>query len=525
MMRFLFIVIMLFYMSVPLKRSLHMIQQNRYQSGRYQTWLGAAIQRQSRQILCQTAAFLPLCGLCFLPDSNATWMFCCFCYALYTWMWWYHEQQQSYIKKLVVTHRIRRLALIQIAVLILIIVLGMVFLSRCMLLLILPFGYFLPWGTLFLALWILTPVEQRIRARYVKDAQQILGKRDDLMRIGITGSYGKTSVKHILAALLSQQYYTYKTPHSYNNLMGLTLSIRTQLQSLHQVFIAEMGADHVGEIEQLARLVQPAIAIITAIGPQHLSTFGSQENIVREKMRLVERLPKDGIAVLNVDNSWIRAYPLSHPQTIITYGIHEETAMIKAVNIRYQATGTKFDVITPDGSFSLTTRLLGEHNVLNILGAVACALALHVSPSKMISAVKNLPYTEHRLQAIDMGGYTLLDDSYNSNPEGASYALDVLAAMSGKHFLMTPGFLDLGEATAAAHQAYAQKMATCADEIILIGKLQTADIDSELRKIHYPDSQIHIVDTTAEAFAYLREHASQGDCALIENDLPDAFNH
>lgn len=522
---FLFVVILLFYMIVPLKKSLHMIQQNRYQSGRYRTWLKESMHLHKQSLMRQTAAVVPLCGFVFLADNTAMGMVCWFCYALYGWMWWYREQKQTYIKKLVVTRRIRRLAFTQLAILTLLIAVGMLLLPHWLFLLVVPFGFFLPWFTLLLALWLLTPVEQSIRSWYVKDAKQILAQRDDLIRIGITGSYGKTSVKHILASLLSQQYYTYKTPHSYNNLMGITLSIRTQLQPLHQVFVAEMGADHVGEIEPLARLVQPSIAIITAVGPQHLSTFGSQENILKEKMRLVECLPENGIAVLNVDNPWIRAYPLSHPKQVVTYGIHEESAMIRAVNIRYQPTGTHFEVITGKERFSLTTRLLGEHNVLNILGAVACALTLLVPTEKIIAAVKQLPYTEHRLQAIDMGTYTLLDDAYNSNPEGASYALDVLAAMNKTRFLLTPGFLDLGDATAGAHRAYAKKMAGCADEIILIGKIQTADIAAGLREEHFPEERIHIVNTTAEAFAYLREHVHPGDCALIENDLPDAFNH
>ncbi len=521
----LWLVILLFYMLVPFKRSLHMIQQNRYQSGRYRAWLWDFIHLEKRQTLRQISAIVPLCVFALLPDTTAIRMVGCLCYGLYGWMWWYREQKQTYVKKLVVTHRIRRLALAQMAILLVIFLFGKMLIERKLRLLLIPFSFFLPWGTLFIALWLLTPVEQRIRTWYVNDAKQMLAQRDELMRIAITGSYGKTSVKHILASLLSQQYYTYKTPHSYNNLMGLTLSIRTQLQPLHQVFVAEMGVDHVGEMEPLADLVQPSIAIITAIGPQHLSTFGSQENIVKEKMHLVERLPQDGIAILNVDNPWIRAYPLDHPDTIVTYGIHEEGAMVKAVNIRYQPSGTEFEVVTKQERFALSTRLLGEHNVCNILGAVACALTLHVPSEKIIAAVKQLPYTEHRLQAIDMGTYTLLDDAYNSNPEGASYALDVLAAMNGIRFLLTPGFLDLGKATAAAHRAYAKKMAQCADEIILIGKIQTADIAAGLREVSFPHEHIHIVSTTAQALAYLREHVHQGDCALIENDLPDAFNH
>lgn len=525
MMRFCLIIAVLFYLLVPLKRSLHMLQQNRYQSGRYRAWLKENSVVNRRQVLLQLAAILPLCALAVLNDQPASVLFISFCYVLYGLMWCCYEQRQTYIKKLTVTYRIRRLALVQLGLLWLIIALEMQICSWRTVLALLPFTFFLPWLTLLLALWLLAPVEKRIRARYVQEARQILSQRDDLLRIGITGSYGKTSVKHILAVLLSQRYYTYKTPHSYNNLMGLTLSIRTQLKPLHQVFIAEMGADHVGEITALADLVQPDIAIITAIGPQHLSTFGSQEQIVHEKMRLVEALPPDGIAVLNVDNSWIRNYPLAFTGTIITYGIHQPNAMVKAGNIHYHARGTWFDITTSEGTFKVATRLLGEHNVLNILGAVACASALHVPYDQMIAAIKQLPYTEHRLQAVDMGTYTLLDDAYNANPQGADYALEVLKAMSGRRFLLTPGFLDLGEATKQAHQEYARKMAECADEIILIGKQQTTVIAATLRSLSFPEAHLHTVDTTVEAFACLREQVKQGDVALIENDLPDAFNH
>ncbi len=509
---------------VPIKESIHMLQQNRYQRERYHAWLKACVHNDHKAFYKRLLSLLPLWTMCFV--SHPLYLYLWYlCIGVYAYLYFKADQKKAYIKKLVFTHRAKRLFFVHTLCCISLLYLIYLFVNDSVFILAMPFYYFMPWMILSASALICEPLEQSIKNSYVKDAKHILAQRDDLIKIGITGSYGKTSVKHILHTLLSEEYYTYMTPHSYNNLMGLTISIRTQLNSLHQVMIAEMGADHVGEIDDLACFIKPSIAIITAVGPQHLSTFHTQENILNEKMRLIERLPFHGTAVLNYDNAYIRSYPISHFVKRITYGIHYEDADVRAAHIKYSPKGTSFTLLYPGGEIGLETVLLGEHNVLNILAAVSVALSMKIKPEQIKAAVKRLRYVEHRLQVRNMGSYTLLDDAYNSNPQGACYALDVLASMPNKRFLLTPGFLDLGEKTKEAHIAYAKKMLRCADVILLIGKKQTSDIYDTLCNENYPLNQIHICDTTKEALTLLQQMVSEGDCALIENDLPDAFNH
>lgn len=521
----LFIISVLAFGFVPLKESIHILQQNRYQLARYRTWLADIGKKRRREAIKTVILFLPMSALCLLHDATLAYRLLLFLLWIYAYLCFRGDMQTAYIKKLVYTHRVKRmLAVHGLLCALMIWILSLVMPWRLFVFCV-PLYYFLPWVILLVTSALCEPLETYIKESYVKDAQQILSHHPDLIRIGITGSYGKTSVKHILHALLSQAYYTYMSPHSYNNLMGLTIAIRTQLQALHQIFIAEMGADHVGEIKRLAQFIHPSIAIITAIGPQHLSTFGSQEAIVKEKMQLVEQLPNHGIAILNYDNVYIRTYSIANSCKVITYGIHNEHADVRASEISYSEKGSRFTVTCGEERFIVETCLLGEHNVLNLLAAIACAKALHVETNQIVKAIHRLPYVEHRLQVRKMGDVTLLDDAYNSNPDGAAYALQVLKAMKGKRFLITPGFLDLGKESRQAHIVYAKQMTDCADEIILVGEYQTRDIYAALSENGFSSAHIHVCATMKEALSLLDSMAEKGDCALIENDLPDAFNH
>lgn len=521
----LYLLVTLLYLYVPIKESIHMFQQNRYQIGRYHTWLKEQKEVKKVTIIRRVLCLLPLLLLMIVPEDGHPYELLMFLLSVYAYLFYRKDVQTKYIQKLSYTHRAKRLFILHILLHCLFFSILYTYLPFWLLLLILPFAYFLPWVMLYISALLSEPLECKIKKSYVKDAEAILARRSDLIRIGITGSYGKTSVKNILWALLSEEYYTYMTPHSYNNLMGLTISIRTQLKDLHQVFIAEMGADHVGEIERLATFVHPSIAIVTAVGPQHLSTFGTQENILKEKMRLVENLPFHGKAILNYDNPYIRSYHIENTCDVITYGIYQNDVDVRATDIHYSSSGSQFRIILAQEQFIVETVLLGEHNVLNILAAVATAYALHIKTDNIIKALKRLRYVEHRLEVREMGLYTLLDDAYNSNPAGAGYALDVLAQMSGQRFLLTPGFLDLGDMKKEAHDTYAKKMITCADTIILIGQAQTRDIYDTLIKEQFPVDHLYMTSSTKEAFALLHRMVKKGDTALIENDLPDAFNH
>lgn len=515
----------LFYLYVPIKESIHMLQQNRYQLERYRNWLKQEIKIKRKDIMRQMFCFLWMYALLVIDQVHHAWNCLLILLCIIAYLCYRSDCKKVYIKKLVFTHRAKRLFFIHSLISLFPMLAIMLWGSFYTLLFFLPFLYFFPWIALYFSACIANPLEQWIKESYVKDAKTVLETYDDLVRIGITGSYGKTSVKNIAHAVLSESYYTYMTPHSYNNLMGLTLSIRTQLSKLHQVFVAEMGADHVGEITRLAKFIRPSIGIVTAVGPQHLSTFKNQENILHEKMQLVEHLPMHGYAILNYDNALIRSYEMQHPCHTLTYGIHEKNVDVKAEDIVYSRKGTSFTLLYEHQRYPMETRLLGEHNVSNVLAAICVGIVMKVEMSKIQSACRHLRYVEHRLELKDMGNYTILDDAYNSNPQGASYALDVLAQMDGHRILMTPGFLDLGKETKQAHENYAKQMVSCADEIILVGKIQTRDIYDTLCALSFPCDHIHICQTTKEAFSLLPSIVADGDCVLIENDLPDAFNH
>lgn len=367
-------------------------------------------------------------------------------------------------------------------------------------------------------------VEQGIQQLYVNDAKRILNKHANLIKIGITGSYGKTSVKTILQELIGNRYYALMTPNSYNNLMGITLTIRQLLKPIHEVFICEMGADHIHEIEQLAKFVQPNIAIVTAVGPQHLQTFHTIENILHEKMQLVEQLPSNGIAFLNKDNAYIRNYNFLNKRDIVWYSI-KEPSDFQATNIHYHESGVSFSIHYDEQEYVFETKLLGEHNVLNITAAIAVAFTLGIPMNLLQRSVLRLPFVEHRLQLRQTPSYRLLDNAYNSNPEGAKEALEVLKQMPGKHIVLTPGFIELGVLEEDAHQAFGKQISKCADIVILIGPIQTKAIYEGLIIENYPQSQIHVVTSTAKALQLVSTIASKNDTVLIENDLPDAFNH
>ena len=368
------------------------------------------------------------------------------------------------------------------------------------------------------------PLEKQIQNMYIKEAKQLLQQHQSLHVIGITGSYGKTSVKHILYHLIAQQYYTLMTPHSYNNKMGITLTIRKQLQSLHEVFLCEMGADHIHEIYALMQFVKPSWGIVTAIGPQHLSTFQTMEHIVHEKMQAIECLPKDGIGFLNIDNARIREYPIQNTCRIVTYGTHAD-ADYRIKDIVYSKQGASFKIHVEGVDYAFHTRLLGKHNVVNITASIAVAHCLGIKLSMLQELTRQLPYVEHRLQLRPTPSYTMLDDAYNSNVEGAACALEVLAMMEGKHIVVTPGFLDMGDMEEDAHIRLGKQLAKAADEVILVGRHQSEHIVKGLRQARYDSRHIYVCENIQEAFDLLDRLASKDSVVLFENDLPDAFNH
>lgn len=523
MMLLCFLAVYLWFLYVPIKQSIQMFQQNRYQRQRYRHWLAAYVHTSWKAIGKLLLTLLLSYSLLLLQPAKMSEVLLLLLVLIFAYISYKIEEEHTYRKPLVKTARVHRLSLVMYGIYLVFLAAVYVLGNIDLWILLTPFLYVSVWCFLLPAAWIMEPLENGIRIHYAQDAKKILQQHPTLSIIGITGSYGKTSVKTILNDLLSYGYYTLMTPGSYNNQMGITLTIRNSLQRLHEVFLCEMGADHVHEIHDLMQFVQPRWGIVTSVGPQHLSTFGTMANILQEKMQMMECLPPDGVGFLNRDNDAIRSYTIQNTCRIVWFGTCED-AQYRCCDITYSEQGTSFQIVHEKTAHHFHTQLLGKHNVMNITCAIAAAHTFGISWEILALAVEHLPYVEHRLQ-VRKGCCTILDDAYNSNPEGARCALEVLKQMKHKRFVITPGFLDLGECQEKEQFAFGQELAQSADVVFLVGRNQTKSIVDGLIDKAFPKEHLHVCDSFQKAFSMVQKQAEKQDCVLLENDLPDAFNH
>lgn len=525
MLKLSFILILLCLLLVPCKHILHMFQQNRYETGRLSKWLKDQ-GKQKKIPWLSFLFFILFVALIFVTDEKIRLLMTIWVAVVYAALSMFLESKKAkkYIQPLNWTWRVKRQML------------TLFLLNLCWIgcfVVVLPSAYwnfiaasalFINWGLVYVMAWITTPIENAVKKHFMNIAKKILQNHRAKI-IGITGSYGKTSCKNILQEVLSEQFYSLMTPASFNTPMGITITIREHLKPLHEVFICEMGADHVGDIEHLMNFVHPQVGVVTSIGPQHLQTFKSLENIIHEKMQMIEMLPTNGMGVLNKDNENIRNYQIKNTCKILWYGIEQEDVDYRAIEISYSKHGSRFTVLDRDGiKTEFETRLLGEHNIANILAAIALGKQMGISYSQLQDAVKKVQFVEHRLQLKKINGYTFIDDAFNSNPVGSAMSLEVLKMMDGKRFIVTPGMIDLGEQQSAANKAFGMKMKGKADVVILVGVNQTKPIMEGLQESGFDMSQVYVCKTVKEAFDLVYQQATLQDTILLENDLPDAFN-
>ncbi|MBE5797491.1 MAG: UDP-N-acetylmuramoyl-tripeptide--D-alanyl-D-alanine ligase [Clostridiales bacterium] len=394
-----------------------------------------------------------------------------------------------------------------------------------------PKLYVLGLFPLLLPLWIALgglcawPVEKAVSEMYFRDAQKKLAARPDLIKIGITGSYGKTSVKFILGAILQEKFQVLVTPSSFNTPMGVTRIIREKLMPAHQVFVAEMGARHVGDIRELCRLVHPHHGVLTSVGPQHLDTFHTIERIKSTKYELMDAIPDGGCCFFPDDGAICRELFDRTRKTKRLCALHgADDADVWASDVTVSPAGSAFTLHTMNDEIRCETKLLGEHNIQNILLAATVALHLGMTLRQVARGIACIMPVEHRLQLIPSAGVTIIDDAFNSNPNGAKAALKVLKEFSGRRIIITPGMVELGEGEEAFNHDFGLYMAECVDVAILVGRRHTEPIARGLREGGFPEADLHVVSSLDEAAALLRQLGHAGDVALFENDLPDNYS-
>ena len=383
----------------------------------------------------------------------------------------------------------------------------------------------------FLPLWVALcgllawPIEKAISEMYFRDAQKILRSRPDLIRIGITGSWGKTSVKFILGTLLSEKYNTLVTPASFNTPMGVTKVIRSKLEPGHRVFVAEMGARHVGDIKEMCRLVHPVVGLLTSVGPQHLDTFHTVERVAKTKYELIDALPEDGESFFADDEGLCRELYEKTTKKRTLAGMDPSRDDVWAENVRYSPEGSSFDLCTRDKRIPCRTDLLGELNVRNILLCAAVAFSLGLDDEQVARGIGKIRPVEHRLQLIrNPGGITIIDDAFNSNIRGAKQAFETLKGFPGRRLVVTPGMVELGDKEAEMNREFGKSMAGCCDEAVLVGKKRSAAIREGLEEGGFAAEHISVVSSLEEATRLMGTLVGPGDTVLFENDLPDNYS-
>ncbi len=370
------------------------------------------------------------------------------------------------------------------------------------------------------------PVEKLISELYFRDARRKLLSNADLIRIGLTGSYGKTTVKHILGSILSEKYPTLITPASFNTPMGVTRAIRERLTPSHQVFVGEMGARHVGDIKEMCRLVKPTIGIITSVGPQHLETFKSIERVAKTKYELIEALPQEGShSYFYNDGSYCLDMYNKTTKTKTLCGRDAEVCDVWCDQVTVSPEGTSFMLhIKNKGEILCQTRLLGDHSVQNILLAAAVASDLKLTLKQIARGIQKLQPVKNRLELMrNPGGFTIINDAFNSNPVGANAALQVLKQFPGRRIIITPGMVELGDKEAEYNKAFGAQMIGCADIAIIIGKNRATPILDGLKESGFAAENIHRVDSLDDSTRLLNSIVQPGDTVLYENDLPDHY--
>ena len=322
-------------------------------------------------------------------------------------------------------------------------------------------------------------------------------------------------------------YISHPTPKNFNTDVGLMTTINNDLTKFDEIFIAEMGAYKVGRIKNACNLVHPKYGLLTTIGKAHLETFGSQENIIKTKFELIESLPSDGIAFLNMDDPLQVNYDLKNKVRVVWYAVNNKKADFYCLDTKCSDKGSTFKIFfkSENKTYDFQTRLLGRHNISNIVSAVAVGYEFGISISKLQAAVMKIKPIEHRLELKKIGNMYQIDDAYNSNPVGAKVALEVLGMMPGDKVVVTPGMVELGAEEEKYNKEFGEEISAVADYVILVGEKQTKPIYEGLMNKKYDKDRIIITNDVRQTYIIVNKLKGKKDIyALYENDLPDTYN-
>lgn len=489
-------------------------QQEEYDSRRF---LDAILNVRLYDIRASGAVIVTLLLGVALPTILGDFILIAFLFAI-----GWRERNYTFKKPLVKTDRAKRVLHLSAIIMALPVTLGVLWLPA----LILVFQ--LPPIALILANHTLIPFQRRINNKFISEAQSKLARISPIT-IGITGSFGKTTVKHILAEILETSAPVFYSQGSINTKLGLTRHIRQRLQWGHKYFIAEMGAYGVGSVKRLCDFTHPKYGIITAVGDAHTERFGSVEFIAKAKSELAQEICQSGgIVLVNSDVLSFNVFSSlknTYPEQVISVGDKKSCDIIISDFILQNGVW-KITLKSPAGIISETKfslPLLGAHNVVN--GALAMAMALVLAPDSreaMIEASANVAQIPHRLQKRSIPGQPLiLDDAYNSNELGFRNAVSVARILAeergGRVILVTPGLAELGDRHNDVHESLAHFSREHCDFIFVVNPDRIPSFIEVIKE----SPKAELFPDLSAAQKHAQSISTSRDVILYENDLPD----
>ncbi len=403
--------------------------------------------------------------------------------------------------------------------------------------LMLSFVVFFQWPPFFLvaANFILIPVEEIISARYVKQAREKMKDLNPVV-IAVTGSYGKTSIKHLISHILSSMAPTLATPGSVNTVMGVTRIIRENLEKKHRYFVVEMGAYGPGSIKKLCQLAPPQLGIISGVGLAHFERFKSLRTVFKSKFEMANDLnTRDKKTIINgpeIPDYLLKPY-LKQNRHLVVCGSPGEPSpgAVNLTKCRQTKDGLEIELkVSSNGGpkrMALKVPLYGEHQGTNVMLAAAAALNTGVPVEVIKASLKTMPQIRHRLEVTrTKAGPTIIDDAYNSNPTGFASALETLKVLKnpgGRAILVTPGMVELGKEHHAQHRRLGEEAGKIVNVALVVGPARMKSFIEGFRKTAPESSVLKTFEAQREAEDWVNENARKDDVVLFENNLPDIY--
>jgi len=396
------------------------------------------------------------------------------------------------------------------------------------------FFYYLPLFILFfdiispifisIIVLIFQPITVIYRTIIINKAKKRLKEVPNLKVIGITGSYGKSSCKEFLYAILKDKFSVLKTPKNFNSEMGISQTILKDLRNNHQYFICEMGAYSQKGIKMLCDIVHPEIGILTGINQQHLATFGSQENIIKTKFELIDSLPENGLAILNYENSLIKKELETHKFAVknIKLVSKAEKPDVYITKIRNKNGIISFDCSDKKRNKAhFELKIAGEESIIeNMLLAITCALNLGMTIQEIANASKNINPDDSPIKMTKSpDDIIILDSSYSSNPSGVISTINYLSTFRGKRVLVMPCLIELGEEAQKIHQIIGQSIAKICDLAIITSKDYFDDIKKSSMQAGFQENRIIYCEDPDQIIQTLKNFLNPGDVLLFENRI------